>query len=92
VLSIKGKIYLIEEQTAPDKNMAVRVFEYGYAQALKDKAMKDGMVILSFPRMIVIYLEAGSITPDVLKIRLEFPDGTGHDFKVKTQRNCAEIT
>jgi hypothetical protein len=34
--------------------------------------------------MIVIYLEAGSITPDVLKIRLEFPDGTEHDFKVKT--------
>jgi hypothetical protein len=51
---------------------------------LKDKAIKDGMVILPFPRMIVIYLEAGSITPDILKIRLEFPDGTEHDFKVKT--------
>ncbi|MDR1147185.1 MAG: hypothetical protein LBK66_00990 [Spirochaetaceae bacterium] len=33
--------------------------------------------------MIVIYLEAGNITPDVLKIRLEFPDGTEHDFKVR---------
>jgi hypothetical protein len=84
VLSIGGKIYVIEEQTGPDKNMAVRVFEYGYAQALKDRETKDGVIVLPFPRMIVIYLEAGSITPDVLQIRLEFPDGTGHDFKVKT--------
>ncbi|MDR1148198.1 MAG: hypothetical protein LBK66_06150 [Spirochaetaceae bacterium] len=84
VLSIEGKIYIIEEQTAPDKNMAIRVFEYGYAQALKDKTIKDGMVTLPFPRMIVIYLEAGSITPDILKIRMEFPDGTEHDFTVKT--------
>jgi hypothetical protein len=84
VISIGGKIYIIEEQTAPDKNMAIRVFEYGYAQALKDKAIKDGIIVLPFPRMIVIYLEAGNITPDVLKIRLEFPDGTEHDFNVKT--------
>jgi hypothetical protein len=84
VVSIGGKIYVIEEQTGPDKNMAIRVFEYGYAQALKDKEIKDGVIALPFPRMIVIYLEAGTITPDVLKIRLEFPDGTEHDFKVKT--------
>jgi hypothetical protein len=84
IIAIEGKIYFIEEQTGPDKNMAIRVFEYGYARALKDKEMKDGMIVLPFPRMIVIYLEAGGITPDVLKIRLEFPDGTKHDFSVKT--------
>jgi hypothetical protein len=39
IVAIEGKIYVIEEQTGPDKNMAIRVFEYGYAQALKDKAM-----------------------------------------------------
>jgi hypothetical protein len=32
----------------------------------------------------VIYLEAGSVTPDELTVRLIFPDGGGHDFTVKT--------
>jgi predicted transposase YdaD len=84
IVSIEDKIYVIEEQTGPDKNMAIRVFEYGYAQALKDKKIEDGVIILPFPRMIVIYLEAGGVTPDVLTIRLEFPDESRHDFKVET--------
>jgi hypothetical protein len=84
VVSIEGKIYVIEEQTGPDRNMAIRVFEYGYAQALRDKTVKDGVIALPFPRMIVIYLEVGTVTPDVLTVRLEFPDGAGHDFNVKT--------
>jgi hypothetical protein len=74
---IEGKIYVIEEQTGPDKNMAIRVFEHGYAQALRDKTVKDGVTVLPFPRMIVIYLEAGTVTPDIRTIRLEFPTGRG---------------
>jgi hypothetical protein len=64
--------------------MVIRIFEYGYAQALKDKEMIDGVIILPFPRMVVIYLEAGASTPDTLTARMRFPDCTEHDFKVKT--------
>jgi hypothetical protein len=32
----------------------------------------------------VIYLEAGAATPDELTVRLVFPDGSEHDFTVKT--------
>jgi hypothetical protein len=84
IVSIDGHVYEIEEQTTDDANMAIRVFEYGYAQALKDKKAKDGMILLPFPRIMVIYLEAGAATPDVLTVRMKFPDATEHDFNVKT--------
>jgi uncharacterized protein YihD (DUF1040 family) len=64
--------------------MAIRIFEYGYAHALQNKTTTDGVIILPFPRAIVIYLEAGGATPDELTVRLIFPDGKGHDFTVKT--------
>jgi hypothetical protein len=53
-------------------------------QALKDKKTENGVIMLTFPRIIVIYLEAGGATPDELIARIEFPDGTKHDFNVKT--------
>jgi hypothetical protein len=56
IISIAGQKYIIEEQTTGDSNMAIRVFEYGYAEAFKDKETKDGLILLPFPRMIVIYL------------------------------------
>jgi hypothetical protein len=84
IVSVEGQKYVIEEQTTVDSNMAIRIFEYGYAEALKDKETLDGVILLPFPRMIVIYLEAGRAAPDVLTVRMKFPDGTGHDFKVKT--------
>ncbi|MDR1149810.1 MAG: hypothetical protein LBK66_14385, partial [Spirochaetaceae bacterium] len=84
IVSVAGQKYVIEEQTTSDANMAIRIFEYGYAEALNDRKTKDGVILLSFPRMIVIYLEAGRVTPDILTVRMKFPDGSEHDFKVKT--------
>jgi hypothetical protein len=84
IVLIGGCTYLIEEQTTDDANMAIRIFEYGYALALKERETVDGVIILPFPRMIVIYLEVGGVTPDVLTVRMKFPDGTEHDFSVKT--------
>jgi hypothetical protein len=83
IVSINGLDYLIEEQTAEDANMAIRIFECGYAHALRNKVTEGGVITLPFPRAVVIYLEAGAATPDELAVRLEFPDGGGHDFKVK---------
>ncbi|MDR1985962.1 MAG: hypothetical protein LBP88_03185, partial [Treponema sp.] len=50
VVSVAGQTYLIEEQTSDDANMAIRVFEYSYAQALKEKTVHAGVIILPFPR------------------------------------------
>ncbi|MDR2444732.1 MAG: hypothetical protein LBD44_02180 [Spirochaetaceae bacterium] len=83
-VSVGRTIYVIEEQTTDDANMAIRVFEYGYAQALHDKETQGRVIELKFPRMIVLYLEALASTPDVLTVRLRFPDSSEHDFNVKT--------
>jgi hypothetical protein len=84
IVSINGFDYIIGQQTTDDANMAIRIFEYGYAHALKNRTTTDGVIILSFPRAIVIYLEAGATTPDKLTVRLRFPDDSKHDFTVKT--------
>ncbi|MDR0638209.1 MAG: hypothetical protein LBG27_04785 [Spirochaetaceae bacterium] len=42
VVSVAGHTYIIEEQTADGTNMAIRVFEYGYAQAFREKETKRG--------------------------------------------------
>jgi hypothetical protein len=84
IVSINGLDYMIEQQTADNANMAIRIFEYGYAHALRNKSKADGVIVLPFPRAAVIYLEAGAATPDELTVRLEFPDGGSYDFKAKT--------
>jgi hypothetical protein len=84
VVSVAGRTYIIEEQTADDANMAVRVFEYGFAQALKEKEAKDGVITLPFPRAAVIYLEAGGGTPDTLEIRVKFPGGETGRYAIET--------
>jgi hypothetical protein len=57
IVSINGFDYMIEQQTTDDANMAIRVFEYGYAHALTNRKTADGVIVLPFLHTIVIYLE-----------------------------------
>jgi hypothetical protein len=84
VVSIAGRTYIIEEQTADDANMAIRVFEYSFAQALREKETEEGVITLPFPRAAVIYLEAGRATPDSLEIRVAFPGGDTGRYMIET--------
>jgi hypothetical protein len=84
IISINGLNYMSDQQTTDDANTAICIFEYGYAHALKNRITTDGVIILSYPRAIEIYLKTGTATPDELTVMLIFPDGSGHDFTVKT--------
>ncbi|MDR0639314.1 MAG: hypothetical protein LBG27_10530 [Spirochaetaceae bacterium] len=84
VVSVAGHTYIIEEQTADDSNMAIWVFEYSYAQALREKETKDGVITLPFPRAAVIYLEVGRMVPDTLEIRITFPGGGTYRHTIET--------
>jgi hypothetical protein len=77
----KGFRYLIEVQIQNDASMAVRIFEYSFAAAKADQAQEDGVITLTFPKAMVIYLEANSKTPREHSLRLQFPDGTYYTFK-----------
>lgn len=83
VVSVAGHTYLIEEQTADDATMAIRVFEYSYAQALKEKHIHPGLIILPFPQAAVIYLETSKAPPEQWEIQVVFPPDTPHSFKIQ---------
>ncbi|MDR1204795.1 MAG: hypothetical protein LBL26_04850 [Peptococcaceae bacterium] len=80
----KTDLYHIEAQIDDDGNMAIRVFDYGYAVGLHYKQSEDDIIRIKFPDARVIYWETSRKTPDYVTLRLEFPDGTVHDYKVQS--------
>jgi hypothetical protein len=86
LISINGKsVYHIEAESG-GQNIVVRVFEYGYAEAMRTKtASSDGQkILLKFPNARIICWEPTGRTPDEVTLALEFPDGSLHDYRVKT--------
>ena len=62
-----------EFQLDPLKGMMLRMFEYGYREALKSKSEEDGIMTICFPKQAVLYLEEGKGVPDDLKLKVIFP-------------------
>jgi hypothetical protein len=79
----KTDLYHIEAQIK-DENMALRIFDYGYAVGLHHKRSADDIIHIKFPNARVIYWETGRKTPDYVTLRLEFPDSTVHDYKIQS--------
>ncbi|MDR1655446.1 MAG: hypothetical protein LBR96_05555, partial [Treponema sp.] len=75
--------YHLEAQIQDDKNMALRIFEYGFQHALRNKADSKGLLTLAMPRSCVIYLTTGKKRTKEPAFRLVFPDGSDHTYKVK---------
>jgi hypothetical protein len=76
--------YHLEAQTQDDKNMVLRVFEYGFYQSERAKTIKDNVMILRLPPAKVFFLESTRkpIHPAIL--RLIFPDESEHEYKMET--------
>ncbi len=72
----------IEAQINDDSDMVIRMFEYGYAVALRNRVKDGNITKMTFPKAKVIYWETTAKTPDKELLRLEFPDGTHHDYEV----------
>jgi hypothetical protein len=75
--------YLIEVQSSSDAEMAIRVFEYGFAGGLHTKTVRGNIITVRFPEARVIYLNPAGRTPDELILRLEFPGGR-YDYAVRS--------
>jgi predicted transposase/invertase (TIGR01784 family) len=78
--------YHLEGQIDNDRNIAIRVFEYGFAEALKTKKLSDNgqKITLKFPNAKIIFWEATKKMPDEVVLTLEFPEGEPYDYKVRT--------
>ena len=59
-------VYHIEAEIGDDENIAVRVFEYGLAEALRTKTLSEGgsKISIKFPNAKIIYWETTKKTPD----------------------------
>lgn len=70
------KYYHVEMQSIPDGKMIIRIVEYAAAIAIEQaQETGDGGYRMRFPASCVIYLRHTGNTPDVLCMRIEFPDG-----------------
>jgi predicted transposase/invertase (TIGR01784 family) len=79
-----GPIYNLEAQIKEDKEMVIRVFEYGFMQARITQIPSKGKIRLTFPMPKIIYLEGGKKIPDPITLEMEFPDKSIHKYKVGT--------
>jgi predicted transposase/invertase (TIGR01784 family) len=77
-------IYNIEVQSGDDTDMAIRIFRYGFLEANRYKTVQGDTILLNFPQARIIYLQPTARTPDWVKLRLTFPDGSRHLYRVKT--------
>ena len=66
--------------------MVVRVFDYSYYDAIKNKDAQDGEIILKFANPKVIYLGHTKSTPDELTLRIVFEHQEPFVFKVPTMK------
>ncbi|MCM1026956.1 MAG: hypothetical protein NC432_11005 [Roseburia sp.] len=76
ILTIGGtggsRSYHIEAQMTRDDEIILRVFEYGFEQAMRYKGQEDGTWSLKFPSPMVVYLCAGNSLPDEYQLLLDF--------------------
>jgi hypothetical protein len=76
--------YHIEGEIDND-NVALKVFEYGFAEGLRTQSIaEDNVRTIRFPQARVIYWETSGNTPNETTLRLIFPDETRYDYKVKS--------
>jgi predicted transposase/invertase (TIGR01784 family) len=79
-------VYHLEAEISDDANMAIRVFEYGFAEALRTKTVSDSgeKISIRFPNARVLYWETTGKTPDEVTLALEFPEGGCYDYMVRS--------
>ena len=86
MLNINGaETFHIEVEINPNnRDMVLRVFEYGFINAMKNKETGKDKIKLKFPEPRVIYLEDSSATPDEITLELDFSHQDSYAYKVPT--------
>ena len=87
IVIINGRhAYHVEAEIGHDENIALRVFEYGFAEGLRTKTISGGgqKISVKFPNARIIYWETTASMPDEATLSLEFSDGGSYDYVVKT--------
>ncbi len=79
--------YHLECQMHNDSGMVIRMFTYDLHLAIQHSTsedLKNGGVVMQFPRSAVIYPEKNDSLPKSLRCRIIFQDGTEHTYQIPT--------
>ena len=83
---ISRRFHIDAEISSNNKEMVIRVFDYGYRDALLYKTTEDGNIVLKFPQPKLIYLEHWSTAPDTVTLELDFWGQSKAKFTVPTMK------
>lgn len=70
------KHYLCECQSNPDSSMLVRMYEYTFQSALREKVFTGDRLKVTIPYCAVLFLRSTESTPDQMTIEIETPKGS----------------
>ena len=76
----------IEVQISNESTIVLRVFDYGYQDALKYKKVEHDRIILKFPQSKVIFLEHNANTPDIVTLELDFGEQGSFDYEIPAMK------
>jgi hypothetical protein len=83
MILIAGEVFHLEAQIDDDLNMALRMFRYGYHEAVsRPQTEEDGSLTINFPQARILYWETTRKTPDNITLHIVYPDRSRHDFIV----------
>jgi predicted transposase/invertase (TIGR01784 family) len=83
MILIADEVFHLEAQIDDDLNMALRMFRYGYYEAVsRPQTEEDGSLTISFPQARILYWETTRRTPDKVTLHVIYPDRSRHDFVV----------
>jgi len=71
-----------EVQIDSDSTIIIRIFEYGFQDALKYKIVDRKQITLKFPEQKIIFLEHRRKSPESVSMVIIFPDKSRHAYTV----------
>jgi len=84
ILKVNGDSFLIETQIKDDLEIALRAFQYAFANAKNNKEISnDSLIKIKLPEPKIIYFESTAKTPDMVTLQIEYPKGI-FNYKVPT--------
>ena len=87
IITVNGKKkFHIEAQIENDNTIVLRVFDYGYQDALKYKTVIGDRIILKFPKSKIIFLEHNNNTPDAVVLELDFGQQGKFEYQVPAMK------
>jgi hypothetical protein len=83
IMAIAGEVFHVEAQIDDELNMALRMFRYGYHEAIsRPRKGEDGSITIEFPQARILFWETTRRTPDTVTLHVVFPDRSRHDFQI----------